>query len=219
MENTNKNTNKNINKNTNKNYDSCEAFEENDDFPALLNIDYLPGPMCMNRLSQSGIFNHLSPQAGYSQKTSTSAKGRSDIVSDLIPKESTACLFTAAWVWLGGKFPENIDIINYGHCRKKPHGHSIRSFRRQLSDEDYVILGKTRVTTPERTICDLAYTPSDNKNYEPYRKEIAILLICNYCVDLRKCKSIIDRNPYFPGSVHARKWLEDITKETSNLWE
>ena len=74
--------NKNTNKSTNKSYDSFESFEENADFPALLSIDHLPGPMCMNRLSQSGIFNRLSPQAGYSQKTSISAKGRSDIVSD-----------------------------------------------------------------------------------------------------------------------------------------
>lgn len=184
-------------------------------FPALLNGNHLPGPMCMKKLSQFGIFNQLTSQIGYSHKTGISTKGRSDIVSDLIPKKSVACLFTAAWVWLGGEFPENIEIIDYGHCRKKPYGRVIHSFRRQLSDEDYVILGEVRVTTPERTICDLAYTHEENENYEPCRKRIAKLLISHYCVDLNKCKQIINNNPYFPGSIHAKNWLQNISEEAS----
>ena len=122
-------------------------------------------------------------------------------------------------MWLGGNFPENIDVIDYGHYRRKPHGHTIRSFRRKLNEKDYVTLGKTRITTPERTICDLAYTQGDSENYELYRKSIANLLISHYRVDLHECRRIIDSNPYFPGSVRARTWLNDIANEIRKPWK
>lgn len=192
---------------------------DNEEFPPLLDNNHLPGPMCMKKLSKFGIFNRLTSNTGYSHKTAISMCGRSNIVNDLIPSQSVACLFTAAWVWLGGEFPENIDVIDYGHRRKKPHGHAIRAFRRHLNNEEYVILGKIRITTPERTICDLAYTPSENEEHEPYRKDIAHLLISKYSIDLRKCKRTIDRNPYFPGSIHARNWIRNIAKEANKPWK
>lgn len=197
--------------------DICE--ETQTQFPELLDDNHLPGPMCMKKLSQIGVFNRLDLNAGYSNKAAISTQGRSNIVSNLIPTESIACLFTAAWVWIGGNFPENIDVIDYGHRRKKPHGHAIRAFRRHLNNEEYVILGKIRITTPERTICDLAYTPSENEEYEPYRKDIAHLLISKYSIDLRKCKHTIDGNPYFPGSIHARNWIRNIAKEANKPWK
>lgn len=192
---------------------------DNEEFPPLLDNNHLPGPMCMKKLSKFGIFNRLTSNTGYSHKTAISMCGRSNIVNDLIPSESVACLFTAAWVWLGGNFPENIDVIDYGHYRRKPHGHTIRSFRRKLNEKDYVTLGKTRITTPERTICDLAYTQGDNENYELYRKSIANLLISHYRVDLHECRRIIDSNPYFPGSARARTWLNDIANEIRKPWK
>lgn len=182
-----------------------------EEFPPLLDNNHLPGPMCMKKLSKIGVLNQLTLNTGYSHKTATSTQGRSSIVSNFITTESIACLFTAAWVWVGGNFPENIDVIDYRHLRRKPHGRTIRSFRRHLSNEEFVVLGKIRITTPERTICDLAYTPSNSEKYELYRKDIAQLLISRYCIDLHKCKQIIDNNPYFPGSIHARNWLHDIT--------
>ncbi len=185
-----------------------------EEFPTLLDVNHLPGPMCMKKLSHFGVFNQLTMHAGYSHKTATSTQGRSNIVSNLIPEESVACAFTAAWVWLGGDFPDNIEIIDYGHRRSKPCGREIRSFRRQLSEDDYVVVGKARITTPERTICDLAYANKFNESYDPYRKQVASLLISHYCIDLQKCKQIIENNPYFPGSVHARNWLQNIVEES-----
>lgn len=185
----------------------------NNEFPTLLGNSQLPGPMCMKKLSQLGVFNQLSAQSGYTQSLALSTKGRGKIISNLIPEESIVCSFTAAWVWLGGTFPVNIDIINYSNCRKKPHDHTIRSFRRQLSDEDYVVIGDVRVTTPERTICDLAYTPSENEYYEPYRKNVAHSLIERYCIDLNNCIRILNANPYFPGSVRAREWIHHLKEE------
>lgn len=187
------------------------------EFPDLLSGTHLPGPMCMKKLSQIGVLDQLTINTGYYHKTANSMQGRSNIVSNFIPTESIACLFTAAWVWIGGNFPENIDVIDYGHRRSKPHGHTIRAFRRHLENAEYVKLGKIRITTPERTICDLAYTPGNDEQYEPYRKHVAHLLISRYCVDLRKCEEIIDGNPYFPGSIHARQWLLNITEEAKTL--
>ena len=96
--------------------DICE--EAQTQFPELLDDNHLPGPMCMKKLSQIGVFNRLDLNAGYSNKAAISTQGRSNIVSNLIPTESIACLFTAAWVWIGGNFPENIDVIDYGHRKK-----------------------------------------------------------------------------------------------------
>ena len=42
----------------------------NNEFPTLLGNSQLPGPMCMKKLSQLGVFNQLSTQSGYTQSAS-----------------------------------------------------------------------------------------------------------------------------------------------------
>lgn len=65
--------------------DICE--ETQTQFPELLDDNHLPGPMCMKKLSQIGVFNRLDLNAGYSNKAAISTQGRSNIVSNLMPTE------------------------------------------------------------------------------------------------------------------------------------
>ena len=85
--------------------------------PPLLGNDDLPGPMCLNLLASSGALCKLDSVNAYSCHDSDTLYGRSCIIATLLPSRSVACSRTAAWVWLGGTFPESIDIIAKAHYR------------------------------------------------------------------------------------------------------
>ena len=85
--------------------------------PPLLGNDDLPGPMCLNLLASSGALCKLDSANAYSCHDSDTLYGRSCIIATLLPSRSVACSRTAAWVWLGGTFPESIDIIAKAHYR------------------------------------------------------------------------------------------------------
>ena len=97
-----------------------------DTSPPLLGNDDLPGPMCLNLLASSGALCKLDSANAYSSHDSDTLYGRACIIATLLPSRSVACARTAAWVWLGGTFPDSIKV------------------------------GPITVTTPVRTACDLA---------------------------------------------------------------
>lgn len=88
-----------------------------DTSPPLLGNDDLPGPMCLNLLASSGALCKLDSANAYSSHDSDTLYGRACIIATLLPSRSVACARTAAWVWLGGTFPDSIDIIAKAHFR------------------------------------------------------------------------------------------------------
>ena len=97
--------------------------------PPLLGNDDLPGPMCLNLLASSGALCKLDSANAYSCHDSDTLYGRSCIIATLLPSRSVACSRTAAWVWLGGTFPESIDIIAKAHYRALRYGRKINGFQ------------------------------------------------------------------------------------------
>jgi len=127
-----------------------------DTSPPLLGNDDLPGPMCLNLLASSGALCKLDSANAYSSHDSDTLYGRACIIATLLPSRSVACARTAAWVWLGGTFPDSIDIIAKAHYRTLRYGRKINVFNRVAPSEHTIKVGPITVTTPVRTACDLA---------------------------------------------------------------
>ena len=109
--------------------------------PPLLGNDDLPGPMCLNLLASSGALCKLDSANAYSCHDSDTLYGRSCIIATLLPSRSVACSRTAAWVWLGGTFPESIDIIAKAHYRALRYGRKINVFNRLAPNEHTIKVG------------------------------------------------------------------------------
>ena len=140
--------------------------------PPLLGNDDLPGPMCLNLLASSGALCKLDSANAYSCHDSDTLYGRSCIIATLLPSRSVACSRTAAWVWLGGTFPESIDIIAKAHYRALRYGRKINVFNRLAPNEHTIKVGPIIVTTPVRTACDLAL------NCTPESESLVSEIIC-----------------------------------------
>ena len=121
-----------------------------DTSPPLLGDADLPGPICLNRLHSLGVVCKLDNDNAYSYHDSRTLYGRASIISTLMPSRSVACAGTAAWVWLGGMFPNTIDIIAKAHYRTARYGRKVSVFNRQAPDEHVTDVGPITVTTPTR---------------------------------------------------------------------
>lgn len=97
----------------------------------LLRDGDLPGPMNLNRLADFGTLCKLDSANAYTLQDSTTLYGRATIVATVMPRNAVACGFTAAWLWLGGLFPETIDILSSSHFRTLRHGRKVRVFNRK----------------------------------------------------------------------------------------
>ena len=82
-------------------------------FP-LLRDDALPGPMSMHRLAEIGAIHQLDDDSAYLSEDAETLFGRANITNILKPFNTVSCAVSAAWVWLGGRFPDTIDVIYDG---------------------------------------------------------------------------------------------------------
>ncbi|KXI16805.1 hypothetical protein [Gardnerella vaginalis] len=187
-----------------------KSNEINQNLPIILDTSHLPGPLCMNRLKNLGIFDQLDTQSGFLRKESSTIEGRSKIVKKLLPSNSIACLYTASWIWLGGQFPDSLDILSNGHYRRRPYGHPIHVYTRKIIDNDYVKIGDLFVTTPTRTICDIALTKTESDSENTIRFNTIRTIMENYTINIYDCAKILQDNHHFPSSVAARAWMENI---------
>lgn len=73
-------------------------------FP-LLRDDALPGPMSMHRLAEIGAIHQLDDDSAYLSEDAETLFGRANITNILKPFNTVSCAVSAAWVWLGGRFP------------------------------------------------------------------------------------------------------------------
>lgn len=186
---------------------------DTDIIPALMDTTHLPGPLCVNKLSKYGAINQLTSQSGYSFQHANSVIGRSEIIMKILHNKGTICLFTAAWIWIGGDFPENIDIIAYSNYRRKTHDRSIRMFHRKISAKECNTVGKLHITTPIRTVCDIAFTPSESPQEELFRQQTVHILMEQYGIRFYDCLHIFQENPYFPGASMAKIWLKKVMQD------
>ena len=99
-------------------------------FP-LLRDDALPGPMSMRRLAEIGAIHQLDDDSAYLSEDAETLFGRANITNILKPFNTVSCAVSAAWVWLGGRFPDTIDVISTSHYRAPIRGRRVRVFNRK----------------------------------------------------------------------------------------
>ena len=144
----------------------------------------------------------------YSYHDSRTLYGRASIISTLMPSRSVACAGTAAWVWLGGMFPNTIDIIAKAHYRTARYGRKVSVFNRQAPDEHVTDVGPITVTTPTRTACDLAM------NCTPETQSPVTEIVCMLMQEFRfrpdDCLQVIQEATHIRNAPRARQFFRTI---------
>ena len=141
----------------------------------------------------------------YSCHDSDTLYGRACIIATLLPSRSVACSRTAAWVWLGGTFPESIDIIAKAHYRALRYGRKINVFNRLAPNEHTIKVGPIIVTTPVRTACDLALNCTPES--ESLVSEIICMLMQEFHFRSNDCMQIMQETKHIRNAPQARNYI------------
>lgn len=177
---------------------------------AIVTTDDLPGPIAMRHLTSGGELVALSPTQAYRRAHGASLYGRARIVADLAPRPVPACGVTAAWVWLGGAFPDTIELLTNGHFRTLVAGRRIRARSRRVPPTQLTSVGPLTLTTPTRTACDLALYPYQ-EIYARGLQHVMLDLMRRYGVSVRQCMRVLDGCSYLHTARQAREVLADFT--------
>lgn len=175
----------------------------------LLYGDDLPGPMSLHRLAGLGAVRQLDDDSAYLTEDAETLFGRASILAALKPYNTVACAVSAAWVWLGGTFPNTIDVISASHFRAPVHGRRVRVFNRKAPDAHIAAIGRLKTTTPARTACDLALLPPDETPRREVNDMVCALMDSKQCTP-QECLAILDENRYWPNAPRARAFFEYI---------
>lgn len=177
--------------------------------PPLLHSRDLPGPMSLSRLSIAGTVRSLDGYSGYWADHGDTLYGRALIVHRMIPSATAACMRTALWVWMGGAFPETVDVLSGSHYRTLRHGRPIRVFARKVGREQLMKVGELDITSPQRTVCDIASTARGMSGAAVFADRIADLMHM-YRFTPDECEAILAMNPCTVSAPHARAFLNTV---------
>lgn len=167
--------------------------------------------MSLSRLAELGAIKQLDYANAYHCAYARTVDGRGALVRSMLPCASTACMLTAAWVWLGGDFPATFDIISASHFRTPLYGRKIRTFNRKTAENQRAHTGGLELTTPARTACDIAVfsdTEFDHLNEE----KIIGTLMREYRFTPLECLQILDENPFWRNSQRARRFFTALNE-------
>jgi hypothetical protein len=109
---------------------------------------------------------------------------------------------TAAWIW-GAKTdpPVRHQLCASKDARARPSAPARTSVREVvIASDEYVVLGAQRVTTPLRTVVDLARFAEP---FAPVDAEAVRFLARLGAVDLAECRRALDRRRNLPGKKLA----------------
>ena len=188
--------------------DAAEARDPTEQ-PMLGSTD-LPGPLSLSMLAEFGSMTRLDSHNGYPAQSADTLYGRARIIGHVAPRNTVACILSAAWIWLGGLFPKSIDVISQSHYRTSMYGRAIRVFNRKAHPDHVISIGDTRVTTPVRTACDIALLPEKELHNADSRSLISRLML-NYRFTPDECVRVLGGNSRFWSRVpFALKMLEDV---------
>ena len=171
--------------------------------------------MCLNLLASSGALCKLDSVNAYSCHDSDTLYGRACIIATLLPSRSVACSRTAAWVWLGGTFPESIDIIAKAHYRALRYGRKINVFNRLAPNEHTIKVGPIIVTTPVRTACDLALNCTPES--ESLVSEIICMLMQEFHFRSNDCMQIMQETKHIRNAPQRATTFLRSTEEATNM--
>ena len=177
--------------------------------PMMLHVGELPGPFSLHSLAGAGMVCRLDSDHAYCSSHASSVRGRARIVKHLTPHGVISCGLTAGWVWIGGNFPESIDIVSSSHFRSLMFGRRIRVFNRQTPEQQCLVLEGLRITTPLRTACDIALLPE--REFQASRGSHTIArLMKEYSLTPAQCLSLLRLNRFWPNTPQARQYFEGL---------
>ena len=180
--------------------------------PSVLYTKDLPGPLSLHLLSAFGTVHQLDETAGYWSDYDGTLYGRASIIAELTPYATTSCSSTAAWVWLGGAFPDAFDVISNSHFRSTIAGRRIRVFKRRVQSDQVAKLANLSITTPTRTACDLVMMPDFIADLIAMRDLVEALMTA-YRFTPSDCLAIVKQNRYHKFAARARLFFETMQRE------
>lgn len=164
----------------------------------LIRAGDLPGPMSMRLLVSAHVLAMLDPTCAYLVEDAAGIFGRADIVEPLIPYGAAACCRLALWIWTGGNFPDELDIVSNSHFRAPVHGRIIQVHNRRLPTDHLMKLGRLWATSPMWTACEIACLDQVICNGED-RMACLHELMERYQVSPLDCLDLLQKNPRWPG--------------------
>lgn len=179
--------------------------------PMLTSNKDLPGPLSMNRLGTFGTLHQLDDVNAYLTQYSDTLFGRGAIMTKAAPHSCIACGRSALWVWMGGTFPDVIDVISSSHYRSLVYGRPIKTFDRRISPGQVSTIAGLKLTSPARTVCDIALL---DKHAMPdkRRNKLAWAMLQKYRIDPADCLTILDKNRFWPNIGQARQFFTAINR-------
>lgn len=165
--------------------------------------------MSLNRLSRGGTVCSLDGHSGYWSEHGDTLYGRALIIRNIIPSATVACMRTALWVWMGGLFPETVDVLSGSHYRTTRHGRPIRVFARRVDRDQVLNLGDLDITSPSRTACDIATISSRRPGAAVFADRVADLMH-TYRFTPDDCAAILAANPCAGTMPHAKAFLNTV---------
>ena len=177
--------------------------------PMLVRVEDLPGPLSLHQLSGMGMVRPLDMHHAYYSRYAGTVPGRAHMVRRFIPSRTIACTLTASWIWIGGTFPSTIDVVSASHFRTTMFGRKIRVFNRQTPQEQYSMVEGMRVTTPLRTICDVALLADDEWDMVDAPLLIGSIMQ-SYDLSVRDCLDILRVNRFWQHAPRARHFFSTL---------
>lgn len=179
--------------------------------PMLTSNRDLPGPLSMNRLDAFGTVHQLDDANAYLAQYSDTLFGRGTIMTKAVPHSCIACGRSALWVWMGGAFPDVIDIISSSHYRSRVYGRPIKTFDRRISPGQVSTIAGLKITSPARTVCDIMLL-NKHAMTDKRRNELACAMLQKYRIDPADCLDILNKNRFWPNIAQARQFLTAIDR-------
>ena len=177
--------------------------------PTVLRDGDLPGPLSLQWLTDLEALQALDDSCGFWSEYSTTLYGRAQIVSKLTPQRTIACALSAAWVWLGGRLPDTIDVLSGSHFRAPVHGRRVRVYNRKAAADQLQRIGSLKLTAPARTAVDLAANRDDEPDHVmPGIASRIDSLMDAYLVSARECLEILDHHPDMKVRPRAKRFFE-----------
>ncbi|WEV58922.1 hypothetical protein OZX67_09080 [Bifidobacterium sp. ESL0728] len=177
--------------------------------PMLMSNRDLPGPLSMNRLDDFGAVHRLDDINAYLAEYSDTLFGRGIIMTKVVPRPSIACGRSALWVWMGGTFPDAIDIISASHFRSMAYGRPIKTYDRNVPEGQMSSIAGLKVTSPTRTACDIALMSSSTIP-DKRRAELTCAIVQEYHIDPVECLEILEKNHFWPNVPQARQFFKAV---------
>lgn len=175
----------------------------------LIRTDDLSGDNGLDMLERAGIMVKLDQTCGYLADTASTLYGRSSIAMTMLPSGAIAAGQLALWVWIGGAFPDRLDVISGSHYRASVHDRQLRVFNRKIGQDQQRRLGHLRITSPLRTACDIAC--SEDGDFIVNRLEPRlVMLIGMYRLSPRECLQTLWGNQRWPNHTMGVRRMMDL---------